>query len=81
MAKEKAEKKKASKKEVKKAKRKAPPPVEKPEFGVDALAKEMGVEVATVRVKLRNAGIEKGGRTYDFKSASGVKQMAKKLAA
>ena len=65
----------------KKSAKKNPPKFESPKFGIDALAKEMGIEKATVRNKLREAGVNKDGRAYDFKDAAGVKKVAKKLAA
>lgn len=70
---------KPAKKKVAGKKKSNLPPVEKPEFGVEALSKELGVEDATTRLKLREAGIKKDGKTYDFKNAAGVKAMAKKL--
>lgn len=61
----------------------AKPASDAPQFGVEALAKAMEVEPATVRVKLRNAGVKKpsGQRGYDFKSKAGIAAMAKKLSA
>lgn len=80
-AKKKAKKaKKATKKKAAKKTKKAPASV-KPEFGIEALAKKLDVEVATARAKLRAAGVEKTGRYYDFGSAKGIDQTAKKLAA
>lgn len=55
------------------------PKVEAPEFGIAALAKAMGIEERSVRVKLRNAEIERDGKFYDFKNKEGVAKMAKKL--
>lgn len=78
MAKVKKEKKaKADKKE----KKSNLPKYEAPEFGIDALAKELGIDARSVRVKLRNAGVEKEGRTYDFKNKAGVEKVAKQLSA
>lgn len=70
------------KKEVKKKdapKKKGPPKLEMPEFGVAAVAKGLGVDERTARLKLRNAEIEKSGRTYDFKNQSGVDKIVKQL--
>lgn len=50
-------------------------------FGVAALAKEMDIEPATARVKLRDAGVKPKGGVYDFGDKAGVAKMAKKLAA
>lgn len=74
-------KKAAKKTAAKKGTKKAPPVVEKPEFGLDALAKEMKQKPATVRVKLRGAKVKRDGKFYNFGNAAGVKSMAKKLAA
>lgn len=60
-------------------KRKAPPPIKKPDFGVDELAVELGVTSAIARQKLRAAGIKKDGRTYDFGNKKGVAEVASKL--
>lgn len=68
-------------KEVKKASKKSNlPKIEAPEWGIQALAKELGIEERSVRVKLRNAGIEKSGKFYDFKNKAGVEKVAKQLA-
>lgn len=48
-------------------------------FGVRQLAKHMGVEDATVRLRLRDAGVKKSGKSYDFESDAGVKKVAVKL--
>lgn len=64
-----------------KKKKAAPPSPKKPDFGVEQLAEHMELTPFTVRGKLRAAGIEKDGRTYDFGSAKGVEDMAKKLRA
>lgn len=62
------------------AKRKAPA-IARPEFGVEALAKLLGIGGAAARVKLRAAKIKKSGRTYDFGSQAGVEKIAKQLEA
>lgn len=72
------EKKKVKKSTEKKVK-KGPPKLEMPEFGIQKVAKALGVDERTVRVKLRNAGIEKTGRTYDFKNQAGVDKVVKQL--
>ncbi len=66
-------------KDKKTTKRKAPPPIKKPDFGVDELAKELGITPAIARQKLRTANIKKDGRTYDFGSKKGVTEVAAKL--
>lgn len=63
------------------------PKTEKPEYGVDALAKALGVTALTTRNKLRASGDDslikkfKAGRVYDFGSAANVAAVVKKLAA
>lgn len=71
MAKE-AAKKKTSKK-------KSPPKIEKPEFGLDYVAKQLELEPATVRQRLRAAKVKKTGRTYDFKNKAGAAAVIKQL--
>lgn len=69
---------KDKKKEVKK--KNNLPKLEMPEFGIQKVAKALGVDERTVRVKLRNAKVEKSGRTYDFKNQAGVDRVVKQLA-
>lgn len=66
---------------AKKPTKRAPPQIERPEFGIEALADAMGLDNRTVRIKLRNAKVEKDGKFYNFNNASGVKAMAKQLEA
>lgn len=75
MAKKSKTVKKAGKKKEKK--KPVPPKIEKPDFGVDELAKELGVTPSIARQKLRASGMTKEGRAWDFKSAAGVKKAAK----
>lgn len=79
MAKDKKETKKKDAAPKKDAKKKGPPKLEMPEFGVAAVAKGLGVDERTARLKLRNAEIEKSGRTYDFKNQAGVDRIVKQL--
>lgn len=51
----------------------------KPEYGVPELAEFMGLEPTSVRVKLRNAGIEKSGRSYGWKTKKDMEACAKQL--
>lgn len=53
--------------------------LEMPEFGVAAVAEGLGVDARTARLKLRNAEVEKTGRTYDFKNQTGVDKIVKQL--
>lgn len=76
MAKEKAKKTAAKKAKAKRT----PPPLEMPDFGVAELAKHMDLEEATVRAKLRSAGIKKKGRVHDFGSKAGMEKVAKQIA-
>ncbi|TXH19116.1 MAG: hypothetical protein E6R03_01000 [Hyphomicrobiaceae bacterium] len=39
---------------------------EKPVYGVAKLAEDLGIEPASVRVALRNEGIEKPGKRYEW---------------
>lgn len=50
-------------------------------LGINDLAKEMKLEPASVRVKLRNAEIKRSGRGYSFASPAEVKRIAKQLSA
>jgi hypothetical protein len=84
MAKEKAatpakDKKDKADKKVEKKKATGAGKLEMPEFGVSAVAKGLGVDERTARLKLRNAEIEKSGRTYDFKNQTGVDKIVKQL--
>lgn len=74
-------KKTAAKKTAAKTAAKKPRTATVIEFGVPELAKEMGIEAGTIRLKLRETGVKKSGKSYDFGSADGLKKMAKKLAA
>lgn len=49
-------------------------------FGVEDLADVMGIEPASVRIKLRNAGIKKAnGNAYGWKTKDELKALADKL--
>lgn len=74
---------KADKKTAKKEK-----PVEKetaaaPEFkyGVKDIAEELGIKETSVRVQLRNKGIEKSGKSYGWNSKSELKEVIAALKA
>ena len=54
---------------------------EKPEFGVAELAEALGIEPTSARVKLRNAGIEKTGRSYSWKNQKELDAVVKQLKA
>lgn len=73
MAKEKSKKAKAEKVETKKE--------AAPEFkyGVQDLADKLGIEPASVRVKLRNAGIEKAGKSYGWNTKADLEEVADEL--
>lgn len=53
------------------------------EFGVPELADALGIEPASVRVALRNKGVEKNGNVYGWKTRKDfdavVKQLQKKV--
>jgi hypothetical protein len=49
-------------------------------FGVEDLADVMGIEPASVRIKLRNAGVKKAnGNAYGWKTKDELKALADKL--
>lgn len=54
---------------------------EKPEFGVAELAEALGIEPTSARVKLRNAGIEKSGRSYSWPNQKALDAVVKQLKA
>ncbi len=55
--------------------------VSRPQHGVAALAKAMGVSEFAARQRLRAHKVKKSGRYYDFKTAAGVAKIAKNLSA
>lgn len=65
---------------VEKAKRQPPPQPPKPAFGVPELAAALGINGASVRVKLRNKVVPKNGKVYgwdneaDFKAVLAILQ-------
>jgi hypothetical protein len=44
-------------------------------FGVEDIAEELGIKPASVRVQLRNKGIEKAGKSYGWNSKSELKEV------
>lgn len=52
-----------------------------PEFkyGVQDLADKLGVEPAQVRVKLRNAGVEKAGKSYGWNTKADLDEVIDQL--
>lgn len=73
--------KKSKKEKSEKKSKRTPPPMPKPDWGVNYLAEQLSVEPFTIRQKLRAAGIKKTGRVYDFgnkaKADEAVKQLRK----
>jgi hypothetical protein len=67
---------KAAEKETKPAKAEA---ADKPKFGVPELADALGIEPTSVRVKLRNAGIDKEGRSYGWNTQKDFDAVVKQL--
>jgi hypothetical protein len=71
---------KADKKTAKKEK-----PVEKEtaaaefKYGVKDLAEELGIKETSVRVQLRNKGIEKAGKSYGWNSKAELKEVVAQL--
>lgn len=72
-------------KPAKAAKKEAPeaveekPVVERPKYGVPALAEAMEIKPASVRVRLRNAGIEKTGKTYGWNTKAEMAEVIAQL--
>lgn len=52
-----------------------------PEFkyGVEDIAEELGIKPASVRVQLRNKGIEKAGKSYGWNSKAELKEVVDQL--
>ena len=48
-------------------------------FGVEDIAKELGIKPASVRVQLRNKGIEKAGKSYGWNSKSELKEVIEQI--
>src|SRR4051812_49056143 len=48
-------------------------------FGVADLAEKMDLEPATVRVRLRNAGVKKAGKSYGWDSKSDLNEVIEEL--
>jgi hypothetical protein len=64
-----------------KGKKKAPtpPPPEKYEYDVNTLAEKLGVTAFTTRMKLRDAGIKKAGRSYGWDTKKEFLAVVEKL--
>ena len=69
----------AAAKRAKKDKKAAKPAAEKMKFGVDDLAKSLGIKSASARVRLRNAGVAKAGKSYGWNSQKDLDSVAKQL--
>lgn len=48
-------------------------------FGVQDIADELGIKPASVRVQLRNKGIEKAGKSYGWNTKSELKEVISQL--
>ena len=70
---------KSTKKEAPKAKKAPAAPKEEFKFGITDLAKHMTLEPATVRVRLRTAGVRKSGKSYGWNSKGDLEAVAKLL--
>lgn len=44
-------------------------------FGVEDIAEELGIKPASVRVQLRNKGIDKAGKSYGWNSKSDLREV------
>lgn len=51
-----------------------------PKYGIKDLAKQMDLKEASVRVKLRNAGVAKTGKAYGWNTKSELEDVASQLA-
>lgn len=56
-----------------------PAKAEGPKYGINELAKELNVEPASARVKLRKHGIEKVGGRYGWNTKAELDALVKKL--
>ena len=54
---------------------------EKTTYGIAYLAEQTGMAGASIRAKLRNLGIEKPGRSYEWTKKSDANDVAKQLKA
>lgn len=50
-------------------------------YGVQDIADELGIKPASVRVQLRNKGIEKAGKSYGWNSKTELKEVISELKA
>lgn len=65
---------------AKKSKKSAPPQKAAPKYGVTQLAKELGIEAASVRVALRKHNVKKNDDgVYGWDSQSAFKDVVSKL--
>lgn len=48
-------------------------------FGVEDIAEELGIKPASVRVQLRNKGIDKAGKSYGWNSKADLKEVVDQL--
>lgn len=48
-------------------------------FGVEDIAEELGIKPASVRVQLRNKGIEKAGKSYGWNTKAELKEVISQL--
>lgn len=49
------------------------------EYGVEDIAEELGIKPASVRVQLRNKGIEKAGKAYGWNSKKELREVIDQL--
>ena len=62
-----------------KAKPTPPPQPPKPKYGVPELAEALGTKAASVRVRLRNAGVPKSGKLYGWDTKAAMQEVIDKL--
>ena len=79
--KKKRTKKKGDSEEAKPEKKEKKEPTESFKYGVPELAEELEIAPASVRVKLRKAGIEKAGKSYGWNTQAELREVVKQLEA
>jgi hypothetical protein len=52
---------------------------EKPAFGVDYIAEKLGIQPPSARIRLRNAEIEREGKTYGWASKKAADEVVNRL--
>lgn len=53
----------------------------KPAYGVNEIAQALGIQPASARIRLRNAEVEREGKTYGWESKKAFDEVVKSLKA